>query len=176
MVTAGGEVDFITKMIDESLVLKERCQWYTTMLGKFGSLEEVISRLKTRGGANWAVGEFIQAGKTRRWGVAWSWGNRRPPKVILFARRVRPELKGNIEGGKRHLVWFSRTEALLILSARVPIPRERSVSQGSSAEGRFTHALVGPPVDASSNSFGNWYCEWQRLVSCSEEKKAKNEG
>ncbi|KAL9036079.1 MAG: hypothetical protein Q9214_006295 [Letrouitia sp. 1 TL-2023] len=82
IVTAGGEVEFITKMIDESLVLKERCQWYTTMLGKLGSLEEVVTRLKKRGVTNWAVGEFIQAGKTRRWGVAWSWSNRRPRKEV----------------------------------------------------------------------------------------------
>ncbi|KAL9607676.1 MAG: hypothetical protein Q9167_007436 [Letrouitia subvulpina] len=82
MVTEGGEVDFITKLMDESLVLRDRCQWYTTMLGKLASLEEVILRLKKRGGANWAIAEFIQAGKTRRWGVAWSWGNRRPRREV----------------------------------------------------------------------------------------------
>jgi len=78
MVTAGGEVAFVTRMIEESDVLKNRVQWYTSMLGKLSSVSEIVEQLKTRGVENWAVTEFVQGSKTRRWGVAWSWGDMRP--------------------------------------------------------------------------------------------------
>ncbi|KAI4255929.1 MAG: hypothetical protein L6R42_006483, partial [Xanthoria sp. 1 TBL-2021] len=82
MVTPGGEVAFVTRMIVESEHLKKRCQWYTSMLGKYSSLGIVVEELKKRGVGNWAVKEFVQGGKTRRWGVGWSWGSRRPREDI----------------------------------------------------------------------------------------------
>ncbi|MCJ1249465.1 hypothetical protein MMC30_006689 [Trapelia coarctata] len=78
MVTPGGEIAFVTRMIDESCRLKERVQWYTSMLGKYSSVSSIIEKLKAKGIGNWAVKEFVQGGKTRRWGVAWSWGDMRP--------------------------------------------------------------------------------------------------
>lgn len=81
MVTPGGEIAFVARMIRESVVLGERCQWYTSMLGKLKSVEFVIEELKAVGCVNWAVTEFVQGGKTRRWGVGWSWGDRRPTQV-----------------------------------------------------------------------------------------------
>ncbi|MCJ1378632.1 hypothetical protein MMC17_001731 [Xylographa soralifera] len=48
------------------------------MLGKLSSVSEIIEQLKKRGVENWAVTEFVQGTRTRRWGVAWSWGDMRP--------------------------------------------------------------------------------------------------
>jgi 23S rRNA A1618 N6-methylase RlmF len=84
MVTPGGEVQFVGRMVDESLVLKERCQWYTSMLGKLGSVGDIVEKLKSAGVTNWAVTEFVQGGKTRRWAVAWSHGLRRPKQVATM--------------------------------------------------------------------------------------------
>ena len=84
MVTPGGEVAFISRMIDESLALKERCQWYTSMVGKLSSLEQIVSRLKIKGVTNWAVTTLEQGGKTKRWAVGWSWGSMRPKQVTLY--------------------------------------------------------------------------------------------
>ena len=81
MVVPGGEVAFVSRLIDESLVLKEKVQWYTSMLGKASSISEVVERLKTVGADNWAVTEFVQGQKTRRWAVGWSWGDMRPRQV-----------------------------------------------------------------------------------------------
>lgn len=78
MVTPGGEVVFVSRMIDESLLLQERVQWYTSMLGKFSSLPALVERLRERGVRNYAVTEFAQGTRTRRWGVAWSFGGWRP--------------------------------------------------------------------------------------------------
>ncbi|KAF6232515.1 hypothetical protein HO173_009183 [Letharia columbiana] len=78
MVTPGGEIAFVSRMIDESKVLKDRCQWYTSMLGKYSSVEIVVGNLRGAGVDNWAVKDLVQGNKTRRWAVAWSWGSMRP--------------------------------------------------------------------------------------------------
>lgn len=84
MVTPGGEVQFVGRIVDESLVLKERCQWYTSMLGKLSSVGDVVGKLRNAGVTNWAVTEFVQGGKTRRWAVAWTYGSRRPKQVFVL--------------------------------------------------------------------------------------------
>jgi 23S rRNA (adenine1618-N6)-methyltransferase len=78
MVCSGGEVGFIRRILEESLVLRTRVQWYTSMLGKLSSLETVINMLKEHEISNYAVTSFIQGNKTRRWAVGWSFGTRRP--------------------------------------------------------------------------------------------------
>ena len=83
MVTPGGEVAFVSRMIDESKVLKDRCQWYTSMLGKYSSVEIIVDNLRGVGVDNWAVKDLVQGNKTRRWVVAWSWGELRPSNVSV---------------------------------------------------------------------------------------------
>jgi 23S rRNA (adenine1618-N6)-methyltransferase len=78
MLTPGGEVAFVSKMIDESLALRDRVQWYTSMLGKFSSLSALIQKLRDNGIDNYAATEFLQGNKTRRWGIAWSFDDMRP--------------------------------------------------------------------------------------------------
>ncbi|KAI3320167.1 hypothetical protein HD806DRAFT_248942 [Xylariaceae sp. AK1471] len=78
MVCEGGEVGFVQRMINESLVLRERVQWYTAMLGKQSSLEVLIDILKKHKINNYAVTAFIQGSKTRRWALGWSFLTRRP--------------------------------------------------------------------------------------------------
>lgn len=56
------------------------------MCGKLSSVGIVVGRLKDAGCVNWAVTEFVQGTKTRRWGVAWSWGGWRP--AVRAARGV----------------------------------------------------------------------------------------
>ncbi|KAJ5794789.1 hypothetical protein N7457_001388 [Penicillium paradoxum] len=82
MVTNGGEVAFVKKMIEESLMLRDRIQWYTSMFGKLSSVSVVLEMLIKHENNNFAVTEFDQNGKTKRWAVAWSWGNRRPAMSI----------------------------------------------------------------------------------------------
>ena len=81
MVTPGGEIAFVSRMIEESVTMKTRCQWYTSMLGKLSSVGIIVEKLKEIGVTNFAVKEFVQGGKTRRWGVAWSWDAMRPRQV-----------------------------------------------------------------------------------------------
>ncbi|KAK6827331.1 hypothetical protein PG987_010672 [Apiospora arundinis] len=74
----GGEVGFIQRLLDESLVLRERVQWYTAMVGKQSSLGIVVDRLRAASIDNYAVAQFVQGHKTRRWAVGWSFETRRP--------------------------------------------------------------------------------------------------
>ncbi|KAF7810798.1 U6 small nuclear RNA (adenine-(43)-N(6))-methyltransferase-like [Senna tora] len=71
MVCPGGEKAFITRIIEDSAVLKHSFRWYTSMVGRKSNIKCLVSKL-------WAVGvtvvkttEFVQ-GKTCRWGLAWS--------------------------------------------------------------------------------------------------------
>ena len=83
MVTRGGEVAFVKRMIDESLVLRDRIQWYTSMLGKLSSVSVLVEMLMQHDNHNYAVTEFVQGSKTKRWALAWSWGDKRPIMVCF---------------------------------------------------------------------------------------------
>ncbi|KAL8665684.1 MAG: hypothetical protein Q9202_001994 [Teloschistes flavicans] len=92
-ITPGGETAFAARLVAESARLRTRVQWYTTMLGKLSSVAVVVEGIKAAGVRNWAVREFVNGemsagggGRTRRWGVGWSWGNRRP--AVRAARGV----------------------------------------------------------------------------------------
>ncbi|KAF8304964.1 S-adenosyl-L-methionine dependent methyltransferase [Clavulina sp. PMI_390] len=80
MITEGGEVHFVRRMISESLELRTRCRWFTSLLGKFSSVKEVIEKLRSEKIENYALTEIIQ-GQTRRWVIAWSFGDIRLPDV-----------------------------------------------------------------------------------------------
>ncbi|RMX97625.1 hypothetical protein D0868_10545 [Hortaea werneckii] len=78
MICPGGDVGFVTRILDESLRLRDRVQWYTAMLGKMSSLQRIVSKLKENGVSNFAV-TCLQAGhRTKRWAVAWSFRDFRP--------------------------------------------------------------------------------------------------
>ncbi|KAK2756811.1 hypothetical protein FQN54_005257 [Arachnomyces sp. PD_36] len=82
MVTHGGEVAFVSRIIAESLRLQDAVQWYSSMFGKASSVTIIVEKLMEAGNTNWAVTEFIQGNKTRRWAVAWSWEDRRPSMKV----------------------------------------------------------------------------------------------
>ncbi|CAH0058543.1 unnamed protein product [Clonostachys solani] len=82
MVTTGGEVAFVGKILDESLELRDRVQWYTCMVGFLSSATRLVERLKKEGIDNYAVTEFVQGSKTRRWAVGWSFQAMRPEQSV----------------------------------------------------------------------------------------------
>ncbi|CAO3651881.1 unnamed protein product [Cunninghamella echinulata] len=76
MITDGGEFGFIQKMIIESLKYKQRILWYTTMIGLKKTIRPIIQILKQHDINNYVVTEFCQ-GRTKRWGLAWSFTSNR---------------------------------------------------------------------------------------------------
>ncbi|PWN50978.1 hypothetical protein IE53DRAFT_69453 [Violaceomyces palustris] len=71
MITEGGEVNFVKRMVEESMGLWESVILYSSMLGKLSSLRLLVEHLRERGVGNYAIGELIQ-GQTRRWVLGWS--------------------------------------------------------------------------------------------------------
>lgn len=71
-VTLGGEVEFVKKIIGESLILKESIKIYTVMLGHKRSSITLREHLKTINEVkDVTVNQFYQ-GRTLRWGLAWT--------------------------------------------------------------------------------------------------------
>ncbi|SAL97047.1 hypothetical protein [Absidia glauca] len=79
MITKDGEYGFIQRMILESLRYKQRIQWYTSMIGLKRTIRPVTQLLKQQGITNYVVTEFCQ-GRTKRWGIAWSFSSTRVVK------------------------------------------------------------------------------------------------
>lgn len=84
MITPGGEVSFVTRLVEESSLdrNKRHIQWFSAMLGKLSSVGAVVETLRQKECTNFAVTEFIQGQKTRRWCVAWSWWEFRPSNAV----------------------------------------------------------------------------------------------
>lgn len=69
--TEGGEVSFITKLMKESVQLKEQIKIFTTLVGKkcdFLYLKKELQKIHPK---STAFTEFCQ-GRTTRWGIAWT--------------------------------------------------------------------------------------------------------
>ncbi|XP_075847795.1 RNA N(6)-adenosine-methyltransferase METTL16 [Microtus pennsylvanicus] len=67
----GGELEFVKRIIHDSLKLKKRLRWYSCMLGKKCSLAPLKEELRTQGVRKVTFTEFCQ-GRTMRWALAWS--------------------------------------------------------------------------------------------------------
>ncbi|EPQ31487.1 uncharacterized protein PFL1_00822 [Pseudozyma flocculosa PF-1] len=83
MVTEGGEVAFVLRMVRESALPanRQRVGWYTSMLGKLSSVSAVVDGIKSHGIDNWAVTKLVQ-GQTGRWVVSWSFAGVRLPDSL----------------------------------------------------------------------------------------------
>ncbi|KAG5844752.1 hypothetical protein ANANG_G00165890 [Anguilla anguilla] len=67
----GGELEFVKRIIQDSLQLKGRLRWYSCMLGKKCSLAPLKEELRKHGVPRVTHTEFCQ-GRTMRWALAWS--------------------------------------------------------------------------------------------------------
>ncbi|XP_050451458.1 U6 small nuclear RNA (adenine-(43)-N(6))-methyltransferase [Cataglyphis hispanica] len=76
--TTGGEVAFVTRMIEESVNLGNRIKIYTTMIGRKADLFDLKKLIRSKDIENITWTEFCQ-GHTTRWGLAWSF----LPKNVL---------------------------------------------------------------------------------------------
>ena len=91
MVCAGGDLGFVTRMVEESLVLKESVAWYSSMLGKLSSAKAIVDLIKKHGVTNWAVGCLEPGATTKRWVVAWSFGDFRPRNDVARMEAIANE-------------------------------------------------------------------------------------
>ena len=72
-ITSGGEVSFVSQMVDESLQWKHQCGWFTSMFGKKSSVKPVYDKLKAMKEITSIQTTRLVQGKTSRWAIAWSY-------------------------------------------------------------------------------------------------------
>ena len=70
----GGEVGFITKMIEESIQFKENCLWFTSLVSKSENLNSIYFALKKAGAITVKTINMSQGNKVSRI-VAWTFLN-----------------------------------------------------------------------------------------------------
>ena len=90
-VTQGGEVKFVKKIIEESLNLRNRVTWFTSMVGRKCHVTLLLKVLQTAKIPKITRIEFVQ-GKTRRWGIAWSFDVHFKSCVQLFTPALQKPL------------------------------------------------------------------------------------
>ena len=83
MVYPDGEKAFIPRIIEDSVMLKQSFQWYTSMVGRKVNLKFLISKLREVG-VIVKTTEFVQ-GQTCRWELAWSYV---PPSKKIISPHV----------------------------------------------------------------------------------------
>ena len=85
-ITEGGELIFINRMIDESIKLAKKIQWYSTMIGLAGTVKQVIANLK-RARVEHYISATLKSGgnQTRRWVIAWTFDVWRPPMDTIYS-------------------------------------------------------------------------------------------
>jgi 23S rRNA (adenine1618-N6)-methyltransferase len=88
MVTEGGDLGFATRLLEESLTLREKVGWYTILLCKLASARSLIAKLRDHNITNFAVGIIETGSATRRWVVGWSFGAWRPSSGVSRAAGV----------------------------------------------------------------------------------------
>jgi 23S rRNA A1618 N6-methylase RlmF len=98
LVTPGGEQAFVSRMIADSKVLRDRVRWYTTMVGHKSSLAAAMAEIKAASASLVRSTTFYQ-GKTIRWAVAWSFEEMEPRcSSLRFASCAAPaQLRQRLE-------------------------------------------------------------------------------
>lgn len=71
LITSGGEIEFVKRMIHNSRSFGDRIKVFTTMLGHKSSLAPIQSELNAQRICNYCTTEFCQ-GRTMRWAIAWT--------------------------------------------------------------------------------------------------------
>ncbi|XP_071944502.1 RNA N(6)-adenosine-methyltransferase mettl16-like [Antedon mediterranea] len=83
----GGEVEFVKRMIQDSLKLRHKVLWFTSMVGKKASLPLIKQDLHKHKISHFTTTEFCQ-GRTMRWGVAWTFHDE--VEILPPAKRPKP--------------------------------------------------------------------------------------
>ncbi|PWN21036.1 hypothetical protein BCV69DRAFT_298827 [Microstroma glucosiphilum] len=160
MITPGGEVAFVTRQIEESIVLGQRVLWYSSMLGKLSSVSTLLQTLKEKQIDNIAVTKF-QQGQTGRWAIAWS----------LSPHRL-PDWVGRSMGDTAASGWSTLVSSTSIFRT-LPTGRFESLQQAEEALFKLLNSLdaaqVSPqePEDPSSGRtvfVGLAYNVWNRAA------------
>ncbi|XKL67409.1 hypothetical protein PGB90_002900 [Kerria lacca] len=82
----GGETEFVKRIIQDSLKLRDKIRIYTSMVGHKSSVQPLLQELKRCGVTSVSQTEFCQ-GRTVRWAVAWTFTNSVLKVILPLAER-----------------------------------------------------------------------------------------
>jgi 23S rRNA A1618 N6-methylase RlmF len=129
LVTEGGEVAFVIKMAEESLLLRDRITWYTSLLGRKVSVKKILKFLHENGIKNTRTTTFYQ-GHTTRWAIAWSFGE--------SASDLRKITLEGLKGKKEFSIGVSGILAKKLVEKVEEVLRAHQVSWNSDPDDMFT--------------------------------------
>lgn len=94
MVFPGGEIAFIGQMIKESVELRDRVRWFTSLVGRKSSLRKLLAKLREQQISTTLTTEFLQ-GRTKRWGIAWTFSEVAPLNVSVSTESLADRFSDN---------------------------------------------------------------------------------
>uniref|UniRef100_A0A1D1ZJ42 Methyltransferase-like protein 16 n=2 Tax=Anthurium amnicola TaxID=1678845 RepID=A0A1D1ZJ42_9ARAE len=115
MVCPGGERAFISRIIEDSLVLKYCFRWFTSMIGRKTNLKFLVSKLREVGVSIVKTTEFVQ-GQTARWGLGWSFmpPNRKPITMHASEKSSHSFMLEGLERQRRAIEILKFVESLFL--------------------------------------------------------------
>ncbi|RBW50827.1 23S rRNA (adenine(1618)-N(6))-methyltransferase RlmF [Phaeobacter gallaeciensis] len=81
----GGEIQFIARMVEQSIEFADQCLWFTSLVSKKDNLQPLSRILKRARVADYKVVEMAQGQKTNRF-IAWTYTRKKHHS--LFAKRA----------------------------------------------------------------------------------------
>lgn len=140
----GGELEFVKRIIHDSLQLKKRLRWYSCMLGKKCSLAPLKEELRKQGVPKVTHTEFCQ-GRTMRWALAWSFYDDvivpSPPSKKRKLEKARKPLSFLLpEAGLKELQV--KASALDAVAARSPVDSIAALLEKTLTDLRVLHKRV----------------------------------
>eukprot|EP01127_Copromyxa_protea_P015414 TRINITY_DN442_c1_g1_i1.p1 TRINITY_DN442_c1_g1~~TRINITY_DN442_c1_g1_i1.p1 ORF type:complete len:464 (+),score=88.72 TRINITY_DN442_c1_g1_i1:31-1422(+) len=159
LVTEGGEVAFVTKMIEESLILRHQVTWYTSLLGRKVSVKKLLKTLHEKGIKNTRTTTFYQ-GHTTRWAVAWSFG-----EIQTDLRKLAID---SFTGKKEFIIGVSGIPVKHLVEDLERVLRERQISWNNDPDDAFA-------IYANVYESSQWLKESQEN-SEEEEEEEEDEG
>lgn len=110
-ITDGGEVEFVRRIIADSVNLRDTVTFFTSMLGKRDSVEALVRIIEELAPQeiSWTIAEFGQ-GRTLRWGLAWSFtvdffqSPLDPPQVTKLRNLTCPRAQVKLSGSYEDLL------------------------------------------------------------------------
>ncbi|GAA5969647.1 hypothetical protein JCM3765_000609 [Sporobolomyces pararoseus] len=84
LITKGGEVEFVKRMIEESLRIgSSKVRWFTSLIGKYSSISPLVAELREHTISNYHILLLRNSGQTRRWILSWSLQAERVPAILV---------------------------------------------------------------------------------------------
>ncbi|BGP35164.1 hypothetical protein JCM10296v2_006994 [Rhodotorula toruloides] len=176
MVTPGGEVAFISRMVEESLILgTHKIRWFTSLLGKYSSIGPLVDLLKSKKASSASFSLFLLSltraqqilnyhvhalpphGYTTRWVLSWSLQDKRFPleSVTDLDTPARPSSTSTTSGPSFPLARFLSAATLPAICFTPSLPSSPSrdpLEHVRETLDEILRELVGEPVGSSQRA------------------------